>query len=345
MITRALLRLGDFVFVTRPLILIPAWSFYILGARGGMFGSTWNGYSRAFLAGLLCLSAIMITAYLINQVFDQRTDRINNKGHFLTRGILSVRTVVLMALVFFLAASLSFRYTAAVQRPLLVAALVLSLVYSLPPLRLCARPFLDMLANAVGYGGLAFVIGWTAYSRDMTPAWMRAVPYLFLVGATFLHTTILDVDGDGTSGKITTSVKIGAGPSALLAVMLAAAGTGWAFAVSWRADRDITAPALLTISLIGFLIAYRRIRRVLVEGASGNAARETIDRTSSSAVQVATALVTVPAAIREPLYLALVAILVLLSRYYYRARFGIHYPGPAPAIADASESASARQSH
>ena len=36
MTKRILLRIGDFIFVTRPLILIPAWSFYLLGARAGI---------------------------------------------------------------------------------------------------------------------------------------------------------------------------------------------------------------------------------------------------------------------------------------------------------------------
>jgi hypothetical protein len=67
----------------------------------------------------------------------------------------------------------------------------------------------DLAANAVGYGGLAFVLGASSISRETVDAWVGALPWMFLVGATFLHTTVLDVACDGASGKRTTSVAIG----------------------------------------------------------------------------------------------------------------------------------------
>jgi hypothetical protein len=48
---------------------------------------------------------------------------------------------------------------------------------------------------------------------------------------------------------------------------------------------------------------------------------------SAFLVQTSTLVVTVAAAIMYPVYLALVAPLLLLSRFYYKKRFGITYPG------------------
>ena len=321
---RALLRIGDFVFVTRPLIMIPAWSFYLLGVRAASALAPEAATPGAVAGGLLCLTAILACAYLINQVFDRKSDALNDKGHYLTRGILSTRTVVIMALVFFVAATALFRMSAPAQRPALVAALALSLFYSLPPLRLCARPVLDLLSNALGYGGVAFAVGFAAVSPDHLSAWMRAIPYVFLVGATFLHTTILDVDGDRSSGKISTTVKIGVGWSALWSVLLAAAGAGWAVAVSWQADGDPVAPMLLIGGLVGFFIAYLRIRSAV---AGEKPSPADIEHTSSGAVQLATALVALAAVIADYRFAIVLIPLVLLSRAYYRARFGLNYPG------------------
>lgn len=325
MSSRALLRIGDFVFVTRPLIMIPAWSFFLLGLRSGTAASGEPADPGAVMSGLACLTAILACAYLINQVFDRDSDALNDKGHYLTRGILSLRTVVVMSLGFFVVASVCFRLVAPAQRPALVAALALALFYSLPPLRLCARPGLDLLANALGYGGVAFVVGFAAASPENLYGWVRAVPYVFLVGATFLHTTILDVEGDRRSGKISTTVRIGVGWSALWSVLLAAAGTGWAAAVSWNADGDPFAPMLLGGALVGFFAAYVRIRGAV----SADPPRPAeVNRTSSGAVQMATALVALAAVLVDYRFAFVLVPLLLFSRLYYRARFGLSYPGP-----------------
>ncbi len=322
---RFLIRLGDYVFVMRPLILVPAWSFYLLGAAAGrrMSGVASRPVGLVpdapdpFYYGIGCLTAILITAYLLNQVFDQESDRINDKGHFLTRGIFSVRTVVLMALVTFLIASYFFRFVDDAQRLPLVIAVVLSLAYSLPPLRLVARPFADLLANAIGYGGIAYVAGFAAWHPSAADASLLALPYVLLVGATFLHTTIMDVEGDKRSGKITTSVVIGAAPSAVLAWVLAAAGLVPALAVSLARFGDRLAPMILAVSTAVFVHAALRARR------SGDVAA------SSNAVQWATVLIAIPAVIAWPVYLLLLLPLVVAARLYYRARFGVNYPGPA----------------
>ncbi len=66
-----LLRICDFIFVLRPLILIPAWSFYLIGAATAI--ETNPDYPRGFpgLTAFLSLTAILITAYLLNQIFDR----------------------------------------------------------------------------------------------------------------------------------------------------------------------------------------------------------------------------------------------------------------------------------
>jgi 4-hydroxybenzoate polyprenyltransferase len=303
-----LLRFFDYVFVLRPLILIPAWSFYLIGAAAA------NGSVSAGATGLpgpmafLSLTAILITAYLLNQVFDRESDEKNDKCFYLARGIFHERTLVLLAAVFFVAASITFRRAGVSQRLPLVLALLLSLVYSLPPIRLCARPFFDLIANAAGYGGIAFVLGYIAEARTtgFGTAAIAAVPYVLLVASTFIHTTMLDVEGDRAAGKISTAVFLGERVSSFvagafhLAAVVAAVVTG-----------DVLAVVVTLVALPASVLAFFRRTR----------------NASAFLVQTSTLVVTVAAAIMYPVYLALVAPLLLLSRFYYKKRFGITYPG------------------
>jgi 4-hydroxybenzoate polyprenyltransferase len=317
-----LLRVADFVFVLRPLILVPAWSFYALGAHSAPEVVLATVLSES---GFWCLSALLACAYVLNQIFDRESDALNDKGLYLTRGVFGVRTMVVIALACFAGASLLFQHVAAGQRVPLVLAFLLSTIYSLPPIRLCARPYFDLAANALGYGGLAFVVGATGHGEYFADAWRNGVAWVFLVGATFLHTTILDVDGDAAAGKRTTTVAAGVRVSAWVAVLFALGAAGdAAFSFLDRGTRAF--PVVVTaLALAGFLAAAVMIERALRLGpASCRGARS---RASSLAVQVVTALVAVTAVLQDPLLLLLLLPLVIAARAYYRARFGLAYPG------------------
>jgi 1,4-dihydroxy-2-naphthoate octaprenyltransferase len=228
-----------------------------------------------------------------------------------------------MAMVFFAAASLTFKGTAPAQRLPLAAALVLALVYSLPPIRLCARPLLDLAANAVGYGGVAFLIGHLAFDDSLARGAEQAIPYVLLVGATFLHTTILDVDGDRASGKTTSSVLMGVRASALLALALVVVGMVWALAATLRDYSDVLPVVVLAVALPGFAVG------AVALGRRGPADAGRRSRVSSNTVQFATLVITVAAAVVEPRYLVLIVPIVVAARHYHRARFGVTYPGAA----------------
>lgn len=303
----AILRICDFIFVLRPVILIPAWSFYLLGAARGAQNDplTWGVPSPA---AALSLTAIMVTAYLLNQIFDRESDEKNGKCLFLARGIVSVRVLVLIAVAAFLVASRAYHRVDGFLKAPLIAALVLSFAYSLPPLRLCARPFFDLLANAVGYGGIAFVLGFGGSSPDFPAAARAAMPYVLLVAATFLHTTILDAEGDRATGKKSTTVLIGTDASRAAAAALHIC----AFALALRAGEPTAA---------------------IVTGASLPVTLHPVWRrtpsSSSVVVQANTLVVALAAAVFWPTLLVVAVPLVLLSRFYHRRRFGITYPGPA----------------
>jgi 4-hydroxybenzoate polyprenyltransferase len=303
MSNRIFLRICDYIFVLRPLILIPAWSFYLIGAGEALQRDLQRRALFPTPLVFVSLTAILITAYLLNQIFDRRSDERNRKCPFLADGIFEVRTLIILALVAYAVASYTFRQTEATARLPLIIALILSLIYSLPPIRLCARPFFDLLANALGFGGIAFIAGYGPLSMETA---QLSLPYVLLVAATFLHTTILDVAGDRDTGKITTTVLIGVRASRLAAFLLHACAVVAAIG-SGRPLPILLTGASLPLSLYALIAA----------GA----------KSSSLQVQGATLIVTLGAAYLWPAYFALLIPLVILSRYYHRRRFGIVYPG------------------
>ena len=288
------------------MILIPAWSFYLIGASSARA----NGSPRGAIPSpvtALCLTAILVTAYLLNQVFDRESDERNNKCLFLSRGIFTARTLVLMAVLSFLAASFAYHKVSHAERLPLVISLALAFAYSLPPVRLCARPVFDLLANAIGYGGIAFVLGFGVFDPSRAAAAWASMPYVLLVGATFLHTTILDFTGDSETGKTSTTVLIGTRASAFAAAALHAS----AFVIA-AATRNPVAAVVTGVSLP--IAVYPLVRKSV--------------GVSAFLIQANTLIVTLAGAVFWPAYLAVVVPLVALSRFYHRRRFGIIYPGP-----------------
>lgn len=301
-----LLKICDFIFVLRPLILVPAWSFYLIGAAQARDAQFSIQFGIPGVTVLVTLTSILVTAYLLNQIFDRESDEKNDKCFYLSRGIFRVRTLLILAAVFFMVASLAFRHVEEIHKAPLLVALALSLLYSLPPVRLCARPFADLAANAVGYGGIAYMLGYRTELTHLVDTLANAGPYVSLVASTFLHTTILDAEGDKTAEKISTTVYIGARASANLAVVLNAIAVVLALITSNNLAVIITA-----INLPVTIYALVNRRR----------------QTSAVVVQASTLIVTVIAMILWPAYAIVVLPLVALSRFYHSRRFGITYPG------------------
>lgn len=294
------MRLVDFFFALRPLVLVPAWSFFIVGVGlSRVDAATAFPAERFFL-----LSLVLVGVYLINQVVDYESDRINNKGFFLQRGIFSRRLYVAAA-----AVCLATALTAAIVRArspgLLVAAAALGLAYSVPPLRLVARPGLDLLANGIGYGCIALLLGaGSAWSPSVS--WLARLLTGFLaVSAVFLHTTVMDADGDRRTRKRTIGVALGPERTRVVA---AAAAVGCALSAWWGDATPLFAACAVLASMCVATAALPQ-------------------RLSSRTVCVGgTALFACAAGAYEPLFLASVLALTLITKLYYRKRFSLAYP-------------------
>lgn len=284
------MRLLDAFFALRPLVLVPAWSFFLLGCDAAF---------PALRFGLL--SAVLAGAYLVNQVTDFESDRLNGKGLFLQRGIFT-RHAYLWWGVGLAIGALGVALLRQERFVWLGTAAALGFAYSVPPLRLVSRPGFDLAANALGYGGVALVLG--APSLPAVGA-LRFAACTLAVACVFLHTTLLDLEGDRRTHKRTSGVALG--PAAARAGAAAAGAAAVACAVAAKS------PGIAAASSATALLAAIALLRPEVVS-------------SRTVVVGATAAFAVAAGVRFPAFLIALFLLVVATRLYYRHRFALRYP-------------------
>ena len=91
-----------------------------------------------------------------------------------------------------------------------LASVVLSLLYSCPPVRLKARAGFDILVNTAGYGALTTFAGWASVSSEVSaPIVMVCAGYMLLFAAFYPLTQIYQYEDDRAKGDSTFAVVLG----------------------------------------------------------------------------------------------------------------------------------------
>ena len=194
----------------------------------------WRGYLGLYLAGSLCggISSLaklgtvlgvcasflpfMAATYIANNVGDAECDALNPRKapkNPLATGELS-RQAALYALVLTSALGALLTFVLLPQAlPTYLAALALSMAYSLPP-RLKCRPPLDVASHALFFGALLLLMGATAagVTPDAASLALAASYSSFLE----LRNEVEDLEYDAIGHCATTAVRLGAHRSELL---------------------------------------------------------------------------------------------------------------------------------
>jgi len=301
-------RVADFAFLTRPLLLCVSTTFFFAGAAQGL-SSPLEALTLEFLAALapnlLLLVLVIASSFVINQVYDVESDRLNEKNFHLTSGLVRRNEAVAFYVVLCLAALVLALGLSSPARELGVAGLALGFAYSVPPLRLKGKPVVDMLANGLGFGFLAFALGWLALLPYEGALFLRAAPYAAAMCAIFLNTTIPDEGGDRRAGDRTTCVVFGPAAVSRSAVLMLAA----AAALGFR-----TGGAQCAIAAMAALPAFIA---VAVEPASS---------VSVIASQFAGRAFFVVVSVAVPPLAIMGGLAYWVTRFYYSRRFGLDYP-------------------
>ncbi|MFH1313993.1 MAG: UbiA family prenyltransferase, partial [Candidatus Eisenbacteria bacterium] len=159
-------RLVDLIFLVRPPLLCASSTFFFIGAVSARLASG-RAFSFAMMPEALPNFLIYVlgvaAAFVVNQVFDIESDSINRKAYLLPSGVVSRRTAVTLLIAVCAALVLISVFSQVSVRYLIWVGLVLGLAYSVPPLRLKARPVLDLVANVAGFAVVGFALGWLVY--------------------------------------------------------------------------------------------------------------------------------------------------------------------------------------
>ncbi len=99
---------------------------------------------------------------------------------------------------------------------------VMSVLYSVPPIRLKAIPGLDWLVNMAGFGLLTPYAGWALTGREVAgPGRMVLVSFALLFGALYPLTQIYQLEEDRRRGDRTLASVLGLDRSLLLSILTA----------------------------------------------------------------------------------------------------------------------------
>jgi 4-hydroxybenzoate polyprenyltransferase and related prenyltransferases len=319
-ITRLLTKTADCFFLLRIALLAPVWTILLVGWITGSKEArpfAWfscSGTSLYLWIALAGFSLIVASIYVINQIVDIESDRINHKLFLLPHGYLSIRTAWILA-VFCMAGGMAsafvFDWTMAV---LYISGLLLGVFYNLPPFRLKNRAWGGVIANILGHGILTFLVGW--YSAHFPGQHGFEVIKNGLVSsfspgmanaAVFLATTIPDATGDRMTNKQTFCVTYGEKRTALAATVFCAFSLILSFFMAhnfWV----MALPALVSVILFIALAAA------------------TNKKAAFHAFKWPVFLLTVFVMLFIPQYGVLIVLTFFGSRLYYQWRFGISYP-------------------
>ena len=308
-------KCADMLFLLRLPLLAPVWTVLILGwIAGNPNARLWEFNYGALFINLLGFSLLVASIYVVNQIQDIESDRINKKLFLLPHGIISIPTAWTLAVIC-AAAGLAIAFTQGVWMFLLfILGFIIGLLYNLPPASLKNHAAGGMIANSLGHGAITFLVGWLSaksgqlITADMlTPGLLSALAPAFANGAVFLATTIPDAAGDKLTGKRTFCVAYGEKATAVAAVVMCALALGTSFLLEnhfWV----MAVPAALSLGIfINFAMTAKK---------------KSAFYSFKWPVFLLSAVVTV----FVPVYAVLILVTFAAGRIYYKLRFDIVYP-------------------
>ena len=298
----------DYLFILRPLILIPCWNFLLIGTY---LAQQKRGFTPDILLGLVIYTALMGGVYILNQITDRETDRINKKLFLLSEDYVPVRYAYIEMILLWIVAillALKFSYLFLI---FIGISLLLGVFYSLPPVKLKGKPLLDTLSNGFGYGMINFAVGWLLVRSFDMAMFIKFVPYFLSISAVFINTTIVDIEGDRKAGEKTTAIFLGKQVSFICSTVLMAAAILTAYMMK---DLVCLIPAVLSFPLFVYGAVYSLLK---------NKQNRKLTIASFRLPGLLFTLVTV---YLFPLYSIVLLVVFFGMRLYYKKRFRINYP-------------------
>lgn len=309
------LKIFDYFFVLRPTLFYPVWTVALAGYWAWLrlgnqpitsdFILRVGSYDATYIFILSLLTLVMGASFLINQIEDAETDRLNNKLYLIANDEISIKQAYVET---FILVALPLMVLWWVRQDLLLvttlAFIITGLLYSCKPFLMKNRPIGGLSANILGYY-IIFSIGWMIKGQAHVDMLLYATPYVFGILAVYFFTTIPDIAGDKAVNKITVAVKYGSYPiiiagmvSNIVAIFLS----------------GLTKDPVIFISSLAVLPFF--IHTAITKSVAA------VLRTNKFATLVLSLVISY----RFPGYLVLIIIVFFFTRWYYKVRFNIVYP-------------------
>ncbi len=309
----------DSIFLLRIALLAPVWTILLIGWIAGnsgaclFFGRSF-GMPPSLWMALVGFSLIVASIYVVNQIVDIESDRINHKLFLLPHGYLSIRFAWILAVFCALTGLGIAFFFDFLMVALFSVSLLLGILYNLPPFELKNRAWGGVFANILGHGALTFLVGWHAGRasdlNDLASIGKGLVSSIspgLAIAAVFLATTIPDAAGDKLTNKMTFCIRYGERKTAIGSALFC----GGALLSSFLMEHNFWVMAIP--SAISFPLFVMLAR---------NADKKTAFQAFKWPVFILTAFVI----LFVPWYGVLILLTYFGSRAYYRWRFGIEYP-------------------
>jgi 4-hydroxybenzoate polyprenyltransferase len=284
------------------MLIIPVWTVLLLGFSN-------NGKHPPFTPNMmwifLAVTGLSGAVFLLNQIFDIESDRINDKVHFLPKGYVKVRTARAMFIILNLI-SITISFAISVTAGLIGAAIMfLGIAYSAPPFTIKDRAWPALLGNGFGHGALVYLLGYCSLGGAFWPGLLKSSPYFFSVAAVYIGTTLADIEGDRRTGKKTLAVQWGFRNSTYFMVVCYFISLIAGF---FSGDYAFLYAALAVAPLYLWLLIAHNVRIAL------------------TALKLSIVTLSLAASYYYPGYIIFLAILIFATRFYYKRRFGLNYP-------------------
>jgi len=297
-----MLKWLDYLFVIRPVLMPPVWTILLLGHHRS---AAFSGESNLPGLILLLVTFLVGAVYLLNQIYDVESDRINKKLFFLAEGYISKKNAIFQTILLNLISIIPAYLISLNLGLLFTLGFLFGFFYSIPPFSLKGKPLGGFLCNILAHGNLTFLAGWSVNQTLSGKSILFSLPYMFAVGAVYLNTTILDIEGDKRSGKITLALKWGKDLVVVLSFILVLVATIVSFLL-----KDIP-----------FFIASALVFPFFLFGALTKKDKNIVLSTKLSIL-----FLCIAAGSFYPWYFAILILGFAGTRLYYKARFKYDYP-------------------
>lgn len=284
----------------RPTLFLPVWIFFLLGAHfgGGNFSF------RAIIIFIL-YTMLMGGIYIFNQIIDRESDKRNEKLFLLSLELIPIRFAVLEMIGLFIFSIFGALFLNFEIFMVFLISFILGITYSLPPFETKGKPFLDILWNSLGYGVLAFTVGWLSVRDFSQKMLISSIPYFFAVAGVFVNTTIPDIEGDKREGKITTGVFLGKKRTLLLGIFFDLIAIFFSIAL-----KDFICLIGASLAFPIFLFAYIRSTK----------------KSILFSFRVVPFILTLEVFFLTPWIIPLFVFILGIEKIYYKKRFNLNYP-------------------